>query len=136
MENLLDWSVRDRRQYFFSLQGVLRIIEIILVIVSLILSRHGGSDEAGWNLILKLNASFIISVIYITVGTTMFLTITLLIFLVSTLLGHQPPVLLDSMTTMIGGILMITAGALSLSYGVMGPDDGALFLSYQVSVRV
>ena len=136
MENLLDWSVRDRQQYFFSLQGVLRIIEIILVIVSLILSRHGGSDEAGWNLILKLNASFIISVIYITVGTTMFLTITLLIFLVSTLLGHQPPVLLDSMTTMIGGILMITAGALSLSYGVMGPDDGALFLSYQVSVRV
>ena len=136
MENLLDWSVRDRRQYFFSLQGVLRIIEIILVIVSLILSRHGGSDEAGWNLILKLNASFIISVIYINVGTTMFLTITLLIFLVSTLLGHQPPVLLDSMTTMIGGILMITAGALSLSYGVMGPDDGALFLSYQVSVRV
>ena len=136
MENLLDWSVRDRRQYFFSLQGVLRIIEIILVIVSLILSRHGGSDEAGWNLILKLNASFIISVIYINVGTTMFLTITLLIFMVSTLLGHQPPVLLDSMTTMIGGILMITAGALSLSYGVMGPDDGALFLSYQVSVRV
>ena len=136
MENLLDWSVRDRQQYFFSLQGVLRIIEIILVIVSLILLRHGGSDEAGWNLILKLNASFIISVIYITVGTTMFLTITLLIFLVSTLLGHQPPVLLDSMTTMIGGILMITAGALSLSYGVMGPDDGALFLSYQVSVRV
>ena len=136
MENLLDWSVRDRQQYFFSLQGVLRIIEIILVIVSLILLRHGGSDEAGWNLILKLNASFIISVIYINVGTTMFLTITLLIFLVSTLLGHQPPVLLDSMTTMIGGILMITAGALSLSYGVMGPDDGALFLSYQVSVRV
>ena len=118
MENLLDWSVRDRQQYFFSLQGVLRIIEIILVIVSLILLRHGGSDEAGWNLILKLNASFIISVIYITVGTTMFLTITLLIFLVSTLLGHQPPVLLDSMTTMIGGILMITAGAMSLSYQV------------------
>ena len=115
MENLLDWSVRDRRQYFFSLQDVLRNIEIILVIVSLILLRHGGSDEAGWNRILKLNASFIISVIYINVGTTMFLTITLLIFIVSTLLGHQPPVLLDSMTTMIGGILMITAGALSLS---------------------
>ena len=136
MENLLDWSVRDRQQYFFSLQGVLRIIEIILVIVSLILLRHGGSDEAGWNRIFKLNASFIISVIYINVGTSMFLTITLLIFLVSTQSGHQPPVLLDSMTTMIGGILMITAGALSLSYGVMGPDDGALFLSYQVSVRV
>ena len=118
MESLLDWSVRDRQQYFFSLQGVLRIIEIILVIVSLILSRHGGSDEAGWNLILKLDASFIISVIYINVGTTMFLTITLLIFIVSTLLGHQPPVLLDSMTTMIGGILMIAAGALSLSYQV------------------
>ena len=124
MENLLDWSVRDRRQYFFSLQGVLRIIEIILVIVSLILSRHGGSDEAGWNLILKLNASFIISVIYINVGTTMFLTITLLIYIVSTLFGDQPPVLLDSMTTMIGGILMISAGALTLSY------------SSKVSVRV
>ena len=39
MENLLDWSVRDRQQYFFSLQGVLRIIEIILVIVSLILEK-------------------------------------------------------------------------------------------------
>ena len=113
MENLLDWSVRDRRQYFFSLQDVLRNIEIILVIVSLGLAKGG-----------------------LGLGASMFLTITLLIFLVSTLLGHQPPVLLDSMTTMIGGILMITAGALSLSYGVMGPDDGALFLSYQVSVRV
>ena len=129
MENLLDWSVRDRRQYFFSLQGVLRIIEIILVIISLILSKHGGSgsemsDEDFIKLLMILDTSFIVDSIYITVGASMFLTITLLIFLVSTLLGHQPPVLLDSMTTMIGGILMIAAGALTLSY------------SSKVSVRV
>ena len=125
MESLLDWSVRDRRQYFFSLQGVLRIIEIILVIVTLGLARSG---DGGFDIVFDY--------VFIVVGTTMFLTITLLIYIVSTVFGDQPPVLLDSMTTMIGGILMITAGALSLSYGVMGPDDGALFLSYQVSVRV
>ena len=113
MENLLDWSVRDRQQYFFSLQGVLRIIEIILVIVTLGLARGG---DGGFRVLADY--------IFIVVGTTMFLTITLLIYIVSTLMGDQPPVLLDSMTTMIGGILMITAGALTLSY------------SSKVSVRI
>ena len=113
MENLLDWSVRDRRQYFFSLQGILKIIEIILVIVTLGLARGG---DGGFRVLADY--------VFIVVGTSMFLTITLLIYIVSTLLGDQPPVLLDSMTTMIGGILMITAGALTLSY------------SSKVSVRV
>ena len=137
MESLLDWSVRDRQQYFFSLQGVLRIIEIILVIVSLILLRHGGSDEAGWNRIFKLNASFIISVIYINVGTSMFLTINLLMFTISNLMDHQPPALLDSMMTITGAILMITAGALCLSFYVPRfKAGGILFKNAKVSVRV
>ena len=119
MENLLDWSVRDRQQYFFSLQGVLRIIEIILVIVSLGLAKGG-----------------------LGLGTSMFLTITLLLFTISTLMGHQPPALLDSMTTITGAILMITAGALCLSFYVPRYKEidtqigGLLFKTAKVSVRV
>ena len=37
-------SVSGRQHYFFSLQGVLRIIEIILVLITLIMARAGGED--------------------------------------------------------------------------------------------
>ena len=38
----LAWSVGGRQHYFCSLPGILRIIEIILVIVVLILARVGN----------------------------------------------------------------------------------------------
>ena len=38
----LAWSVRGRQHYFCSLQGILRIIEIILVLIVLILARVGA----------------------------------------------------------------------------------------------
>ena len=53
---------------------------------------------------------------FIGVGASIFLTITLLMFTVSNLIGHLPPTLLESMTTFTGAILMITAGALSVSF--------------------
>ena len=37
----LTWRVGGRQNYFFSLQGVLRIIEIILVLIVLIMARAG-----------------------------------------------------------------------------------------------
>ena len=79
---------------------------------------------------------------FIGVGTSMFLTITLLLFTISTLMGHQPPALLDSMTTITGAILMITAGALCLSFYVPRYKEidtqigGLLFKTAKVSVRV
>ena len=45
-------------------------------------------------------------------GASIFLIITLLMFTVSYLLGHLPPTLLEIMTTLVGALLMITAGAL------------------------
>ena len=126
MENLLDWSVRDRRQYFFSLQGVLKIIEIILVIVTLGLARGG---DGGFDIVFDY--------VFIVVGTSMFLTITLLLFTISTLMDHQPPALLDSILTITGAILMITAGALCLSFYVPRyKAGGLLFKNAKVSVRV
>ena len=38
----LSWSVRGRNHYFCSLQGILRIIEIVLVLIVLIIARVGG----------------------------------------------------------------------------------------------
>ena len=38
----LAWSVRGRQHYFCSLQGILRIIEIVLVLIVLIIARVGG----------------------------------------------------------------------------------------------
>ena len=38
----LAWSVAGRQHYFCSLQGILRIIEIILVLIVLILARVGA----------------------------------------------------------------------------------------------
>ena len=40
--NYLAWSVGGRQHYFCSLPGILRIIEIILVIIVLILARVGN----------------------------------------------------------------------------------------------
>ena len=38
----LAWSVRGRQHYFCSLQGILRIIEIILILIVLIMARVGA----------------------------------------------------------------------------------------------
>ena len=38
----LAWSVRGRQHYFCSLQGILRIIEIILVLIALIMAMVGA----------------------------------------------------------------------------------------------
>ena len=38
----LSWSVRGRNHYFCSLQGILRIIEIILILIVLIMARVGA----------------------------------------------------------------------------------------------
>ena len=79
---------------------------------------------------------------FIGVGTSMFLTINLLMFTISNLMDHQPPALLDSMMTITGAILMITAGALCLSFYVPRYKEidtqigGLLFKTAKVSVRV
>ena len=74
---------------------------------------------------------------FIGVGTSMFLTINLLMFTISNLMDHQPPALLDSMMTITGAILMITAGALCLSfYAPRYKAGGLLFKNAKVSVRV
>merc|ERR1719510_2837452 len=104
----MPWSVRGRQHYFCSLQGILRIIEIILVFIVLILARVGAKGEKLY--FGSIDADFI------GVGGSIFLTITLLMFTVSNLIGHLPPTLLEVMTTLVGSVLMITAGALAVSY--------------------
>merc|ERR1719510_597678 len=104
----MPWSVRGRQHYFCSLQGILRIIEIILVLLVLILARVGAKGN-------QLNFGST-DADFIGVGGSIFLTITLLMFTVSNLIGHLPPTLLEVMTTLVGSVLMITAGALAVNH--------------------
>merc|ERR1719415_404056 len=104
----LAWSVRGRQHYFCSLQGILRIIEIILILIVLIMARVGAKGDK-----LHFGAT---DADFIGVGASIFLTITLLMFTVSNLIGHLPPTLLEVMTTLVGSVLMITAGALAVSF--------------------
>ena len=53
---------------------------------------------------------------FIGIGASIFLTITLLMFTVSYLIGHLPPTLLEVITTLTGAVLMIAAGALAISH--------------------
>ena len=60
-------------------------------------------------------------------GASIFLIITLLVFTVSYLLGHLPPTLLEIMTTLVGALLMITAGALAVYQSSLDEEDGVRF---------
>jgi len=104
----LSWTVGGRSHYFCSLPGILRIIEIILIIIVVIMARVGNSgnqlDFGG------PDANFT------GIGGSIFLLIILLMFTISTLFGHLVPTLLEVMTTLVGAVLMITAGALAVTY--------------------
>merc|ERR1712029_1338101 len=70
------------------------------------------------------------------IGGCIFLIIILLMFLVSTVIGHLVPALLEVLTTLVGAVLMITAGSLAVTYhssrhsyyrqGYQGYDDAGL----------
>ena len=99
----LAWSVGGRQHYFCSLQGILRIIEIILVFIVLIMARVGAKVgfPADKEIVIpslsqgdKLHFGST-DADFIGVGGSIFLTITLLMFTVSNLIGHLPPTLLE-----------------------------------------
>merc|ERR1712079_678867 len=50
------------------------------------------------------------------IGASVGLLVILLMFTLSNIIGHLVPNLLEVMTTLVGAVLMITAGALAVSY--------------------
>jgi len=102
----LSWTVGGRSHYFCSLPGILRIIEILLIIIVVIMARVGNTV----NPFGSTDADFT------GIGGSIFLLIILLMFTISTLIGHFVPALLEVMTTLVGAVLMITAGALAVTF--------------------
>ena len=72
---------------------------------------------------------------FIGVGASIFLTITLLMFTVSNLIGHLPPTLLEVMTTLVGSVLMISAGALAVSFYSNRSRDYRYEVSSELSLQ-
>jgi len=91
------------------LPGILRILEIILLLVVLIIAR-AGKDGQQQLFGRTIDASFL------GIGSTVGLLIIFLMFTLCTLLGHIIPTLLEVLATLVGAILMITAGSLAIAY--------------------
>jgi len=104
----LSWTVGGRSHYFCSLPGILRILEIILLLVVLIIARAGKDGHQ--QPFGRVDASFL------GIGSTVGLLIIFLMFTLCTLLGHIIPTLLEVLATLVGAILMITTGALAITY--------------------
>jgi len=104
----LSWTVGGRSHYFCSLPGILRIIEILLIIIVVIMARVGNSGNP-----LTFGST---DADFTGIGGSIFLLIILLMFTISTLIGHFVPALLEVMTTLVGAVLMITAGALAVTF--------------------
>eukprot|EP00092_Neocalanus_flemingeri_P027607 GFUD01029956.1.p1 GENE.GFUD01029956.1~~GFUD01029956.1.p1 ORF type:complete len:179 (+),score=38.85 GFUD01029956.1:402-938(+) len=104
----LSWSVGGKSHYFCSLQGILRLLELLLVFIVLILARVGykgnqltfGSPDAN----------------FIGIGASVGLTFILLAFVVCHLVGHLPPTLLEVLVNLVGAILLLTAGSLAIAF--------------------
>ena len=104
----LTWDVRGCRNFFCSLPGILRIIEILLVLVVLILASVGGPH--GFMSSGGVDADFT------CVGGSISLLMILLIFAISNIIGQHVPNILEVMTTLIGALLMMNSGSVAASY--------------------
>jgi len=104
----LSWSIGGKSHYFCSLQGILRILELVLVLIVLILARVGYQGN-----ILHFGG---VDADFIGIGASVGLTFILLAFIVCHLVGHLPPTLLEVLVNLVGAILLLTAGSLAISY--------------------
>ena len=121
----LSWSVGGKHHYFCSLQGILRIMELVLVLIVLILARVGYEGNT-----LTFGGA---DADFIGIGASVGLTFVLLAFIVCHLVGHLPPTLLvtnnifsyaiiylsftqEVLVNLVGAILLLTAGSLAISY--------------------
>jgi len=100
--------VGGKNHYFCSLQGILRIMELVLVLIVLILARVGYEGNT-----LTFGGA---DADFIGIGASVGLTFVLLAFIVCHLVGHLPPTLLEVLVNLVGAILLLTAGSLAISY--------------------
>jgi len=104
----LSWSIGGKSHYFCSLQGILRILELLLVLIVLILARVGYEGN-------QLHFGYI-DADFIGIGASVGLSFILLAFVVCHLVGHLPPTLLEVLVNLVGAILLLAAGSLAISY--------------------
>ena len=95
----LSWSIGGKSHYFCSLQGILRILELVLVLIVLILARVGYKGN-----ILHFGGA---DADFIGIGASVGLTFILLAFIVCHLVGHLPATLLVSTWYVMNSLILI-----------------------------
>ena len=95
MRRFLSWSNSGRANYLCSLAGLLRLLELLLVAVTLILARV----PATWRWL-----SSPADTAFLTVGAAVGLTAILLVLLTARLLGHLPAPLVETLVTLVSPV--------------------------------
>ena len=91
----MSWSNSGRANYLCSLAGLLRLLELLLVAVTLILARV----PATWRWL-----SSTADTAFLTVGAAVGLTAILLVLLTARLLGHLPAPLVETLVTLVSPV--------------------------------
>ena len=95
VRRFLSWSNSGRANYLCSLAGLLRLLELLLVAVTLILARV----PATWRWLSSLADTA-----FLTVGAAVGLTAILLVLLTARLLGHLPAPLVETLVTLVSPV--------------------------------
>ena len=106
-----------RTAFFRTVPGIMKLVELILVIIILFMSRFGGHD------IDSLTANPInwgsVSATYLGIGCSVGFAIIVPAIIVTYLLGSETSKL-EFIINLVGGILFIAIGASCFKYGVSG----------------
>jgi hypothetical protein len=104
--------VGGRQHYFCSLQGLLRLLQLALLLIIVILIRFGGTEHrsSGRLYFGPLDTDLA------GVGASIGLVVVVLVVVVCHLLGHLPGTLLEVLVNLVGTVMMLTVGGLSMAH--------------------
>lgn len=108
----LSWSVGGRQHYFCSLQGLLRLLQVALLLIVVILARVGSNvrNSSGRLVFGYLDTDLT------GIGASIGLLIIVLILVACHLLGHLPTTLLEVLVNLAGAVLLLTVGGLCTAH--------------------
>jgi len=106
----LSWSVGGKQHYLCSLQGLLRLLQALLLLVIVLLARFAGYNSSRLFFAGSLDTDMA------GVGGSVGLLILVLLLLTLHLLAHPPPNLAEVLTNLVGTVLLLTVGGLCMAY--------------------
>jgi len=109
----LSWSVGGRHHYFCSLQGLLRLLQIALLIIIVILIRVGSKNYRSNG---RLYFSNDLDTDLTGVGVTIGLLMVVMMLGLCHILGHLPGALIEVLVNLVGTVVMMTIGGLTTAY--------------------